>query len=148
MGNDPHGERQRVHASCVSLDGKGILISGASGCGKSDLALRLMEVGASLIADDYVDLDPCEDGRLLVRCPDPLRGLLEVRHIGVVRGVDYLESAPLCLYLRPSSVPQRMPDPEWLSLLGVRIPCLELPYFEGSVVAKIRLFLRQGIEVL
>ena len=54
-----------IHATCVAIEGRGVLIVGPSGSGKSDLALRLIDRGAALVADDYTDLNV--DGRALAR---------------------------------------------------------------------------------
>ena len=64
----------QIHATCISIDGIGLILRGPSGSGKSDLALRLMERSAQLIADDRVDLT-CVDGVLIGRAPDRLSGL-------------------------------------------------------------------------
>jgi serine kinase of HPr protein (carbohydrate metabolism regulator) len=57
-----------IHASCVSIEGVALLLRGPSGAGKSDLALRLLETGAELIADDRTQLR-CEDGLLIATAP-------------------------------------------------------------------------------
>lgn len=135
----------RLHATCVAVGGQGVLITGPSGCGKSDLALRLTEGGRDvLVADDYVELSCDPAGGLVATCPAPLQGLIEVRHIGVLKMVS-LPSVPVALMLEPcGAVPERMPDPLTRVLHGVEIPCLRLPYLEASTPAKIRLFLMQG----
>ena len=72
-----------VHASCVAVDGKGLLILGPSGAGKSALALALIALGADLVADDQTML-LVEDGALIARCPAPLVGLIEARGVGLL----------------------------------------------------------------
>ena len=62
-----------VHASCVALDRRAVLLRGASGCGKSALALQLMALGATLVADDRVILR-LRDGALAASCPASIRG--------------------------------------------------------------------------
>ena len=71
-----NSEAKTVHASCVACDGAGVLILGASGAGKSGLALNLMALGAALVADDRVVLSR-EGDVVLAACPLPLRGLIE-----------------------------------------------------------------------
>ena len=78
--NDP----DLVHASCVALGGRGLLITGPSGCGKSALALRLMALGAALVADDQTLLSRAGDA-LIARCPPQLSGLIEARFVGLLR---------------------------------------------------------------
>ena len=73
-----------IHASCVAHGGKGLLILGASGAGKSALALQMIALGAELVADDRTDLS-LENGQLIARCPIPLQGLIEARGIGLLR---------------------------------------------------------------
>jgi serine kinase of HPr protein (carbohydrate metabolism regulator) len=73
-----------LHASAVGLDGKGVLLLGRSGRGKSDLALRLIDAGAVLIADDQVRLWRAGD-RLIADAPRALAGLIEVRGLGIRR---------------------------------------------------------------
>ncbi|MCQ2965140.1 MAG: HPr kinase/phosphatase C-terminal domain-containing protein [Alphaproteobacteria bacterium] len=70
-----------IHASCVEYNGNGILISGPSGSGKSDLSLRLIMSGAILIADDIVNVDKNN----IASCPKKLEGLLEVRGVGILK---------------------------------------------------------------
>src|SRR3546814_8932333 len=72
-----------IHASCVAAGNGGVLILGQSGQGKSDLALRLIDRGARLVADDRCDIWH-ERGRLWCRPPENLAGKLEVRGIGIV----------------------------------------------------------------
>ncbi len=72
-----------LHATCVSIDGRGVLVTGPSGAGKSSLALALMAHGARLIADDRVTLST-RDTALLATCPPTLRGMIEARGIGIL----------------------------------------------------------------
>lgn len=70
-------------ATCVSIDGRALLIEGAPGSGKSSLALALIDRGAVLIGDDGVGLDLRGD-RLLASPPQHISGLLEVRGLGLI----------------------------------------------------------------
>jgi hypothetical protein len=72
-----------IHASCVAIGGRGVLLIGASGAGKSDLALRLIHAGARLVADDRTILFLAK-GALHARAPDSIKGLLEIRGLGIV----------------------------------------------------------------
>jgi HPr kinase/phosphorylase len=80
-----------LHASAVAVGGKGLLILGPSGAGKSGLALRLMALGAELVADDRVLLERRGAG-LVAKPPDALAGLIEARGIGLVRVANLPES--------------------------------------------------------
>ena len=132
---------ERKHATCITLNGKGVLITGPSGCGKSDLALRLIERGALLIADDQIELN-VEKNEVIARAPAAIKGLIEARYIGLLK-VTSQESAPIALILQPGT-PERLPDLQTQNLLGVSLPLLVLPYLEGSTTAKIKLFLEQA----
>lgn len=73
-----------LHASCVALEGRGLLITGVSGQGKSALALQLMAFGAQLVADDRVLLQLLH-GQVVASAPEPIRGLIEARFMGLLR---------------------------------------------------------------
>ncbi len=80
----PTPENTTLHASCVALDGRGVLICGPSGSGKSALALELMARGASLVADDRTEVRRV--GKyLLARAPAAICGLIEARGVGILR---------------------------------------------------------------
>jgi HPr kinase/phosphorylase len=131
-----------VHATAVAIDGGAILLRGPPGCGKSDLALRLIEGGARLIADDQaLLLRP--DGHVLVRAPATIAGLIEVRGIGILR-LDSLDEVRLALVvdLVPAGQIERLPEPQFETILGLAIPLLALAPFEASAAAKLRLALR------
>jgi serine kinase of HPr protein (carbohydrate metabolism regulator) len=127
-----------VHAGLLArrIDGlwRGALIEGPSGAGKSDLALRAIDHGFRLVADDRVVLWTCE-GRLYGRAPTPLGGLIEVRGYGVT-GQAALAFCEVALVTMPGA-PERMPEPETVERLGVQLPCLALPYREASAPAKL-----------
>ncbi len=121
---------------CRRLGGtwKGVLIEGPSGAGKSDLALRALDCGFRLVADDRVRLWAAE-GRLYGRAPDTLAGLIEVR------GVDVLRVAPIpfceiVLAVRLGT-PERIPDPATETSLGIPVPLLAADPFESSAPAKL-----------
>jgi HPr kinase/phosphorylase len=128
-----------VHATAVAIEGDAILLRGPPGAGKSDLALRLIEGGARLLADDQALLRR-SDNHVLVRAPAAIAGLIEVRGVGIVR-VDSVDEAPLALLvdLVPSAQVERIPDHRFEVVLGLSVPLIALAPFEVSAAAKLRL---------
>ena len=128
-----------IHASCVSLNNKGVLIIGASGLGKSDLCLRLiMDKGARLVADDRVDLQNI-DGNIIASSPKVLEGLLEVRGLGIIKQ-PFIKETPVHLIVRlvnNYNDVERLPDPVFYELEGARINQISLWSFESSAVLKV-----------
>ena len=127
-----------IHATLVNFQGKGILLIGKSGSGKSDLALRFIEKGAKLVADDQVIL--CKkDHTLYGLAPNNIAGKLEVRGIGICE-FDYLEESKidLCVELTNSRDDvERMPTDEFVNFLGISITKLKIYPFDCSTVYKI-----------
>ena len=97
-----------IHATCVAIGGRGVLILGKSGSGKSDLALRLMDDGAKLVADDRTELT-VERGRLCARAPKSIAGLIEVRGLGIV-AQPFATKAVIALAVRLDTAPKRLPE--------------------------------------
>ncbi len=128
-----------VHGACIDFAGIGVLLCGPSGGGKSDLALRMIEDGARLVADDQVELTAAR-GALRAAAPAALRGRLEVRGVGIVE-VAWIESTTLRLAvdLVGSGLPDRLPEPSRRDYLGIGLPCMALSPFEPSAPAKLRL---------
>jgi serine kinase of HPr protein (carbohydrate metabolism regulator) len=131
-----------VHATAIAIDGRAVLLRGPSGAGKSDLALRLIDGGAHLVADDQVELRRAGE-RVLVTAPAAIAGLIEVRGVGIVR-VEAAAEATLALLvdLVPSAEIDRFPDARSEDVLGVAAPSIALSPFEASAAAKLRLALR------
>ena len=103
-----------LHATCVAIDGRGVLLMGKPGSGKSDLALRLIDRGALLVADDSTLVEPA-NGRLRATCPATIAGKLEVRGIGIVT-LPSRGAAEIALCVALDEPPERMPPdplPTW-----------------------------------
>jgi serine kinase of HPr protein (carbohydrate metabolism regulator) len=131
-----------AHATCIALAGAGVLLRGPSGSGKSNLALRLMERGARLVADDCTALSRDGDA-VLARAPETVRGVMEVRGVGVVR-VPYQESiaVDLIVDLLPAPDAERVPEPGSDELLGRPVRRIALHAFEEAALAKLELAAR------
>ena len=128
-----------LHATTVALAGVGVAIEGPSGSGKSDLALRLIDGGARLVADDQTRVER-QDGQLVASPPPAIAGLIEVRGLGIVE-LPYEPDVVLRLLVAPVAANdvERMPQPESRTLLGVALPVLRLDPFAISACAKLRL---------
>jgi HPr kinase/phosphorylase len=129
-----------LHGSCVALDDEGVLILGPSGAGKSDLVLRLIRQGWSLVADDQVEL-ASQDGRLLAEAPPALRGMLEVRGLGLFRDLAVAGPTRLRLVVQLAAAPARLPEPAHYAALGYRLPLVTLRALEPSLPDKVALAL-------
>lgn len=127
----------RIWASSVALHDEAILLRGPSGSGKSDLALRLIDRGAALIADDYTEI-LADGGRILASPPAPLAGLLEIRGLGIIR-LPCRHNVPVAVIfdLVAEETVERMPEPMRETLLGVELPVFRLAPFPASAVAKV-----------
>lgn len=134
---------ETIWGNVVSIDGRGVLLRGPSGIGKSDLALRLIDGGASLVADDRVEITR-EGDSLIARAPEALSGRMEVRGIGIV-SVQAVQRVSLVLVidLVPLEQVPRMPDPGRWTHLGISVPVISLYALEASGPAKVRLAVRQ-----
>ena len=140
----------QIHGTCVELAGAGIVLRGPPGSGKSDLALRLIDGGARLVADDRVVLEAAS-GTLFASAPPALAGMIEVRGIGLARmpSLDRVRVA-VVIDLAAASEIERLPEPATCQLLGVSLPCVRLEPFAASACAKVRLAaeaVRRGILV-
>lgn len=140
------GEVDRVHGTAIALGGRAALIRGPSGSGKSDLALRCLGLGPSvlvrepvkLIADDQVVLKT-QGHELYASAPPTLRGKLEVRGLGILE-VDALTEASLVLVadlVRQGGI-ERFPDPwPFTRIQNFDVPVLRLSPFESSSALKL-----------
>ena len=125
-----------IHASCVSIKQKGILILGDSGSGKSDLCLRLiMEFGAKLVADDRVDLKT-EKNTVIASAPKILKGLLEVGIIKLPTKTKTQIDLVVSLVNKQEDV-ERMPECEFFEFNAIKISKIKLFAKEASAPAKV-----------
>jgi serine kinase of HPr protein (carbohydrate metabolism regulator) len=120
-----------------------VLLLGASGAGKSDLALRLIERGALLVADDRTELF-VRDGRLMGRAPTRLAGFLEIRGLGILQFPFAKEGRIVLAVMLDTIGVQRLPEPEtYQAPAALDLPAqfcpalLRLDSRESSAVAKI-----------
>lgn len=125
-----------IHATCVAVGTRGILLLGDSGQGKSDVALQLIDRGARLVADDRCDIWS-EGGELWCRPPAKLAGKLEVRGLGII-DQPWTASVPLSLAVRLVEHYERMPpEGQTEPLAGDSLPLIKLSGFEASTPIKI-----------
>jgi HPr kinase/phosphorylase len=137
------GPGQILHATCVSVDGRGLLIMGPSGSGKSSLAIKLLALGAKLVSDDRTALS-ADDGRIHARCPAPvIGGLIEARGVGLLHAPT-VESTVLALVADLSKTePDRLPPFRKVTIMGCELP-LVLQVQSDHFAAALMLHLRCG----
>jgi serine kinase of HPr protein (carbohydrate metabolism regulator) len=131
-----------LHAGLLALRSaglwRGILIEGGSGTGKSDLALRALAAGFSLVADDRVIVF-ASSGRLYGRAPTPLSGLIEMRGVGVLarQPLSFARVAVRVTLAEGPDDEERMPEPSMARLEGIAVPTVRLWPFAASAPAKL-----------
>jgi serine kinase of HPr protein (carbohydrate metabolism regulator) len=137
---------ESFHASSVALDGRAVLITGPSGSGKSDLALRLLDRGFNLVSDDQTIVRR-ERERLLASAPPQIAGKLEVRGIGIV-DVETVDNVPVALIVELISDMERLPDDgRERIILGVQVPLVTIDAMTASAPSKVALALdRLGLK--
>lgn len=150
---DQHSAQAVLHATAIAIHDRGILLLGQSGSGKSDLALRLIDNGAKLIADDAVQVTACDSqpGRCQAAALPGASGRLMVRDIGIIRLDPALTAtAPTLLSLAVSldHVPPPLPGQfaslgQWLPLADRPLPLVHLRPFEASAPRKVLLALQR-----
>jgi serine kinase of HPr protein (carbohydrate metabolism regulator) len=135
-----------IHATCIAFDGRGVLLRGASGSGKSDLALRAIDAGAQLVADDQVNLARLGEN-VIASAPLALHGMIEIRGLGIMRVAAAAEAEiALVVDLIDDAALERMPERCQCDLLGIALPLLGLAPFQASALAKLRFALVAAAE--
>lgn len=138
---------KRIHSTSVVIDDNGVLILGDSGSGKSDLALRLIDNGATLISDD-ISICRKNLNNIYLYCPPEIKGLLEVREIGIIT-VPFVEKIKLRLVVNlKSNNNERFPKDSCFRILGIKIPIINIEGKNSSAVAKIKVKLNEIRETI
>ena len=138
---------KRIHSTSVVIDDNGVLILGDSGSGKSDLALRLIDNGATLISDD-ISICRKNSNNIYLYCPPEIKGLLEVREIGIIT-VPFVERIKLRLVVNlNSNNNERFPKDTSFRIMGIKIPTINIEGKNSSAVAKIKVKLNEIRETI
>ena len=143
----PRLSSETVHASTVATDGRAVLISGPSGSGKSDLALRLLDRGFTLVSDDQTIVRR-QDDRLIASAPPNIAGKLEIRGLGIVE-MEHAGDMPVALLVELTSDIQRLPDDNLeRQILGVPLPVISIDAMAASAPSKVAVALdRMGLKL-
>ncbi len=130
------------HATCIAYAGRGVLLMGEPGTGKSSLALRLIDRGAMLVADDYALLTR-EGDSLVATVPETIAGLIEVRGSGIFR-LPYRRRAEIALTVRLGREDERLPEPKEWEMLGLARPLLVMDALRDDSPLKVEMALSGG----
>lgn len=136
-GGDTPSDTCTLHATTVAHAGRAVLIRGASGSGKSGLALQMIALGGRLVADDRTTLQ--RRGEVVIaRCPETIRGRIEARGIGILAATP-AEATRLALVVDMDiEETNRLPDPDTIDILGVPLPLqkkVSLPHFPAALLS-------------
>lgn len=128
-----------VHATCVALSGRGALILGSSGAGKSALGLNLMALGAQLVSDDRVILTVHEG--VIASAPQAISGLIEARGVGILRAEPIADAAIVVVIDLDVLEVDRLPPLRYISILGHDIPLqhrIDGVHFASAIIQYLR----------
>lgn len=132
---------ETLHATTVAIGGRAVLITGRSGSGKSDLALRLIDRGARLVSDDYTIVKRIGGG-LSATAPSPISGKIEVRGVGIV-AMEPSADVPVSLAVDLDRGAERMPEPDEVRVIaGIPVRVIALDGRESSAPMKVELALK------
>ena len=127
---------ETVHATCVAWQGRGLLIMGASGSGKSGLALSLMAWGCDLVGDDRVRLTATAEGLIAAPVPN-IAGMIEARGLGILNA-DHIDQAAIAYVVDlDQTEAARLPPRRSITLMGCDLPLIyraETPDWASSLL--------------
>ncbi len=133
---NPNSSQKILHASCVAISGKGLLIVGASGSGKSSLALSLMALGARLVSDDRVILEAGKDF-VQASAPPTISGLIEAWGVGLLT-CKPSPPVPVSAVVDMNNIETaRLPETRYYELLGTPVPLfykVNAVHFEAALL--------------
>ena len=110
-----------MHATCVDINGSGVLIVGRSGSGKSSLAINLIALGSTLVADDQCEIVK-KNNKLSVFKPTSLPSSIEIRGVGLVSVPMVVETSLDWVVNMDEAETERMPDLRFTEIGGYRVP--------------------------
>jgi serine kinase of HPr protein (carbohydrate metabolism regulator) len=133
---------ETLHASTVAIGGRAVLITGPSGSGKSDLALRLLDRGFALVSDDQTIVKK-SGNHLTASAPPTIRGKLEIRGIGIVT-MDQVDDRPVALIVELTSDIRRLPDDSReRPVMGIPVPLISVDAMTASAASKVAIALER-----
>jgi len=133
---------ETLHASTVAIGGRAVLITGPSGSGKSDLALRLLDRGFALVSDDQTIVKK-SGNHLTASAPPTIRGKLEIRGIGIVT-MDQVDDQPVALIVELTSDIRRLPDDSReRPVMGIPVPLISVDAMTASAASKVAIALER-----
>ena len=119
----PFNDSLIMHATCVDINGSGVLIVGRSGSGKSSLAINLLALGSKLVADDQCELIK-NNNRFRVSKPASLPNSIEIRGVGLVSVPMVVETSLDWVVDMDEAETERMPDLRFTEIGGYRVPTI------------------------
>ena len=129
-----------IHATAISIGGKGVLLIGASGSGKSDLAMRLIDRGAVLVSDDRVLIER-RNGQVILQTAPNIANMIEVRGVGIVHMPSVTGIALALVVQLSADVPRFVEALPACDIVGLSVPCIAVAAFEASAAIKVELAL-------
>lgn len=135
-----------IHACAAALrmpdrGWSGVLITGPSAAGKSDLLLRLTACGWRAVADDYAHVW-ADDDRLYARAPDRIAGRMEIRGLGITPAAALVVARMDMVACCVGEPPERLPEPRFRSIAGVAVPTIDIQPLHASAPARLAAALR------
>ncbi|MCE6958414.1 HPr kinase/phosphatase C-terminal domain-containing protein [Cereibacter sphaeroides] len=132
--------RDLLHASCVAVGDRALLIMGPSGSGKSSLALELIALGAALVADDQTEVERRGD-LLVARCPPSIAGMIEARGIGLLKCPAVHEARVVLAVDLGQRETERLPHWRNIQVLGLPVDLVlgqEGSHFSSALLLRLR----------